>query len=240
MNIEQTDISPMDLLGPRLRERFPEITGGKVSGTSYTVCIEAGTQPAPFMKEFDGFVKAFLAANVDKDTSYQFKIEQDEGSANPHLVNIITYNDPDSGYHVEVVADGEQHRLFVVDVLGATGVYSVYNSDFEAVGFMNMKTVQGSTEPDYGDGRPFPNFSDPSLWEAKGELVEKYLNQILGQIALQIDTEYRKGVVDVEDEGDLVYYPSVFGVSVEELKAAAAVVGPSIGALEDYFKPRVR
>jgi hypothetical protein len=240
MSIEQTDISPMDLLGPRLRELFPEITGGKVSGTYYTVQIASGVQPASFMKAFDGFVKAFLAANGDKDTSYQFKIEQDEGSANPHLVNFITYNDPDSGYHVEVLADGELHRLFVVDVLGATGDYSVYNSDFEVAGFMNMKAVQGSTEPDYGDSRPFPNFSDPLLWEAKGELVETYLNQILGQISLQIETAYRKGNVNIEDEGDLVYYPSVFGVSVEELKAGVAAVGASIGALEDNFRTRVR
>ncbi|RZK43336.1 MAG: hypothetical protein EOO90_03495 [Pedobacter sp.] len=233
MSIEQTDISPMDLLGKRLREQFPEITGGSVSARHdfFTVEIVQGTANAPFTKALDTFLKDYLSRFGDPEQEYQFTLQKGR-----QLVNILRYNDPEHGYHVEVLAEGKLHRLFVVDVMGATGDFSVYNEDFELLGAMNMKKVFERTDPDYGDDRPHPNFSDSGAWEATGELVQTYLNQIVGQVSLQIDAEYRKGLVDIEDEGDLVYYPSVFNVSVEQLKDGVREVGPTIGALEDYFQ----
>jgi hypothetical protein len=232
MSIEQIDVSPMDLLEQRLKAEFPEIV--KIEGSKATDFFELevaeGTQAAPFMKAFDGFVKEYVSMHGDKEIEYQFTIYRGR-----ELLNVLTYNDPGRGYHVEVLADGKLHKLFVVDVMGATGDFSVFNEDFELVGGMNMKSLDSRTEADYGDDRPFPNFREPAMWEARGELVDAYLNQILGQITLQMDSEYRKTQIDIEDESDLVYYAAELDVSVEQLKEAAGKVGPVMGDIEDYF-----
>lgn len=184
MSIQQTDVSPMDLLGKRLRDEFPAITGGSVSARNdfFTVEIAEGTDHTPFTKALDEFLKTYLSEYGNPEEEYQFTIQKGR-----QLVNILRYNDPEHGYHVEILADGKLHQLFVVDVMGATGDFSVYNENFEVVGVMNMKKIYERTEPDYGDDRPFPNFGDATLWEGSGELVETYLNQIIGQISLQLN-----------------------------------------------------
>ena len=79
--------------------------------------------------------------------------------------------------------------LCVVDVLGATGDYTVFNDDFETVGFLNMKdTSARRTGPDYGNDRPFPNFGNSSLWEASNSELSSVLGDIVGQIAAQLKT----------------------------------------------------
>jgi hypothetical protein len=232
MSIEQTDVSQMDLLEQRLQAEFPQII--KIEGSKATDFFELevteDTEVAPFMKAFDEFVKNYIAENGDDDIEYQFTIYRGK-----ELLNVMTYNDPGRGYRVEVLAEGKLHKLFVVDVMGATGDFSVYNEDFELVGSMNMKCRMPMEDDEFDDGRQFPNFKEPSMWEARGELVELYLNQILGQITLQLDAEYRKTEIDIEDEGDLVYYAAELNVSIDELKDAASKVGPLIGALEDYL-----
>ncbi|MFI5452225.1 hypothetical protein ACHMWN_08720 [Pedobacter sp. UC225_61] len=181
--MEQTDVSPMDLLAQRLRAKFPEIISGSVvAGNQYfEINIAEGTETAPFMKDFDGFVKEYLVAYGDKETEYDFKINRGR-----ELINILSYNS-DRGYLVEVTMNGKSQSLFVVDVQGATGDYTVFNDDFETVGYMNMRdTSEPRTEPDYGDDRPFPNFNDSSLWEASNIELGYVLKEIVEQIAEQL------------------------------------------------------
>lgn len=233
MSIEQTDISPMDLLGKRLREAFPAITGGSVSARNdfFIVEIAENTDNAPFTKALHGFLKDYISKYGDPDEQYQFTIKK-----GGQLVNILMFNDPGYGYHVELLVNGNLQKLFVVDVLGVSGDFSVYDSDFEFLGVMNMKPLAEPLEGGYGDEHPRPNFRDAGLWEASGELVETYLNQIVGQISMQLHAAYREGMVDVNQESDLVYYASVFNTSVDGLKEAVVQVGPTVGALEDYFR----
>lgn len=186
MSMQQTDVSPMDLLGQRLREKFPEITGGSASaGNDYFhIEIAEGTEDAPFMKALDGFVKEYLTAHGDPEIEYNFSIDRGH-----QLVNVITYNSDDRGYLVDVRLDGKSQSLFVVDVQGATGDFTVFNDNFETVGFINMKDtgVTGS-DPDSGDERPFPNFGDSSLWEASNIGLTSALREIIEQIAAQLGT----------------------------------------------------
>lgn len=182
--MEQTDVSPMDLLRQRLRARFPEIVSGSVSGGNqdFEINISEGTEAAPFMKAFDRFVKEYLEAYGDRETEYDFTINRGR-----ELINILSYNS-DRGYLVEVTMSGKSQSLFVVDVQGATGDYTVFNDDFETVGYMNMRdTNEVRTEPDYGEDRPFPNFSDSSLWEASNMELGYVLKEIVEQISAQLD-----------------------------------------------------
>ena len=196
LSMEQTDVSPMDLLGQRLRTKFPEIISGSVSAGNeiFEINIAEGTQAAPFMKAFDGFVKEYIEANGDPETEYDFRINRGR-----QLVNIISYNS-DRGYLVDVKLNGTMQTLFVVDVQGATGDYTVFNDDFETVGFMNMRdTSEARTEEDYGDDRPFPNFRESSLWEASNFELSSVLKEIVEQISAQLDTGEE---IDSKGSGD--------------------------------------
>ena len=195
LSMEQTDISPMDLLGQRLRAKFPEIISGSVSeGNQYfQINIAECTEAAPFMKAFDSFVKEYLTAYGDRETEYDFNI-----SRGRELINIITYNSDDRGHLVDVQLNGKMQSLFVVDVLGATGDFTVFNDDFETVGFIYMRdTTPPQTETDYGDYRPFPNFGDSSFWEASSSELTSVLKDIIEQIAAQLDT-----CVEIDDDTD--------------------------------------
>lgn len=185
LSMEQTDVSPMDLLGQRLRAKFPEIISGSVCGGNqyFQINIAEGTEAAPFMKAFDSFVKEYLTPYADRETEYDFNI-----SRGRELINIITYNSDDRGNLVDVKLNGKLQSLFVVDVLGATGDFTVFNDDFETVGFIHMRDLNPPrTELDYGDNRPFPNFGDSSLWEASNTELSLVLKDIVEQIADQID-----------------------------------------------------
>lgn len=186
LSMEQTDVSPMDFLGQRLRAKFPEITSGSVSAGNefFEINIAEGTEAAPFMKAFDGFVKEYIEAYGDKEKEYDFTINRGR-----ELINVISYNS-DRGYLVNVKVDGKMQTLFVVDVMGATGEFTVFNDDFETVGFMNMRDISPQrTEPDYGDDRPFPNFGDSSLWEASNSELSFVLKEIVEQIDEQLSSK---------------------------------------------------
>lgn len=185
LSMEQTDVSPMDLLGQRLRTKFPEIISGSVSAGNefFDINIAEDTEAAPFMKAFDGFVKEYIQAYGDAETEYDFRINRGR-----QLVNIISYNS-DRGYLVDVKLKGKMQTLFVVDVQGATGDYTVFNDDFQTVGFMNMRDMRDAlTEPDYGDDMPHANFGDSSLWEASNTELSSVLKEIVEQISAQLDT----------------------------------------------------
>jgi len=184
LSMEQTDVSPMDLLGQRLRTKFPEIISGSVSTGNefFDINIAEDTEAAPFMKAFDGFVKEYIEAYGDAETEYDFRINRGR-----QLVNIISYNS-DRGYLVDVKLKGKMQTLFVVDVQGATGDFTVFNDDFQTVGFMNMRDMNApGTEPDYGDDLPPANFGDSSLWEASNNELSSVLREIVEQISAQLD-----------------------------------------------------
>jgi len=236
MSIQQTDISPMDLLGIKLKDEFSEVIGGSFSPGHdlFTINLARGKRPVNVVvKELHGFLKSYILRNGDKETQYEFTIHE-QG----RLVHILRFNDPDEGYHVEILVGGRLQRLFVDSGMGANGYFMVFNEDFQKIGEMSMKPLEGNDKADYGNGLPYPNFNDSSLWRGTGEVVETYLNQIIGQIALQIEAAYRKAKVDIGEPTDVSYYAQVFGVSGEELTEAAWKIGPTLGALEDHFRSR--
>ncbi|RZK60227.1 MAG: hypothetical protein EOO91_02275 [Pedobacter sp.] len=183
--MQEIDVSPMDLLCQRLKGTFPEIIECSVAaGNQYfDVDIAEGTQPAPFMKTFDGFVKEYLDDYGDNETEYDFKITRGR-----ELINIITYNNPERGYLVDVTLNGKLQTLFVVDVMGATGEFTVFNDDFETVGFMNMRGATSElTDLIYDSDWCFPNFSDSSRWEASNHELDMVLEEIIAQIAEELE-----------------------------------------------------
>lgn len=181
MSIMQTDISPMDLLGQRLRDRFPEITSStSMAGNEYFVIeIACATDAAPFMKEFYGFVKQYLDMNGDTEIEYSFTIYRGN-----ELVNIITYNSESSGFRVAVDLNGDRQSLYVVDVMGATGIFTVFDADFGTVGYLSMKEevpLDLLTEEDMQT--PLVNFNDSSLWTASNDTLASVMHEIIAQIS---------------------------------------------------------
>jgi len=186
LSMEQTDVSPMDLLVQGLKSNFPEIIGIWVSAGNefFEISIAEGTEAAKFMKAFDGFVKEYIQAYGDAETEYDFRINRGR-----QLINIMSYNS-DRGYLVDVRLNGNMQTLFVVDVQGATGDYTVFNDDFQTVGFMNMRDTRDAlTEPDYGDDQSQANFGDSSLWEASNTELSSVLKEIVEQISSQLENE---------------------------------------------------
>ena len=183
MSMQQIDVAPMDLLCQRLKANFPEITAcsATTGNEFFWVTIAEETKDAPFMKAFDQFVKSYIEAYGNRETGYGFRI----GRSN-QLVNIISYNQ-ELGYRVDAKLGGRMQSLFVVDVQGATGNFTVFDDDFNTVGYMWMREddAQG-VEGDMEGEPPHPDFTDWSLWAASNDKLRAVLYQIVTQVAEQI------------------------------------------------------
>jgi hypothetical protein len=123
----------------------------------------------------DALIKDFLEVHGDPETIYGFSI-----NCGRTLVNNIRYNDPEHGHRVELTLKGKKESLFVVDVLGATGEYSIFNRDFEYLGDMYMRLSR--VEEDYGVF-VMPDWSRPEKWKATAKLIRPYVKKIVEQIA---------------------------------------------------------
>lgn len=182
MSMQQMDVSPMDLLCERLKSNFPEIRecSATAGNEFFWITIAEETKDAPFMKAFDSFVKPFIEAYGDRETGYDFRIGRER-----ELVNIISYNQ-DRGHLVDVKLEGRMQSVFVVDVQGATGDFTVFDDDFNIIGYMCMRETGAPVEEESEEERPFPDFSDCSLWQASNSQLGSVLHQIIAQIAAQM------------------------------------------------------
>ena len=171
----------MGQLSTYLKNRFAEISSITESsdGTYFMVDFAAGTEKLNLViKEMDALIKKFLAVHGDPETAYGFNI-----NCGRRLVNNIWYNDPDFGHRIELQFKGRKEKLFVADVMGATGEYSIFNEDFEYLGDMYMPASR--EEEDYGIFI-FPDWSRPEKWKGTTKLIRPYVKKIVEQIAASL------------------------------------------------------
>jgi len=164
----------MDQLSNHLKNRFAQISAITESsdGTYFMVDFAPDTAKLNLLiKEMDAFVKGYIAVNGDPDQAYGFNI-----NCGRKLINNIWYNDPEFGHRIEMQLCGRHQKLFVVDVMGATGDYSVFNQDFEYLGELYMFATE--EEEDYGIFAE-PDWSSPNKWTASTKLLKPYLKRIV-------------------------------------------------------------
>lgn len=206
----------MKALKGMLKEQFPQIQEMDHSDDYDHFDIEIMTnQPRSFLKSLNEYLGRFLLDYGDKETIYSFKIQRGR-----ELLDILRFND-DNVFYIEMEIDGKLRKVRVLDVMGATGDYSVFNEDFERLGTF------------YTDGAV--NFSDISEWETNDELLKPYLDEIIHKIAEQIKIG-EEDSINPDDPLDLEFYSEQFEISPEELKEAIESVGTSIFAIRKYLQ----
>jgi len=167
----------MDQLSSFLKKRFAQINAiTESSDGSYFMVDFASATPKLnlLVKEMDAFVKGYIAVHGDPTEAYGLNI-----NCGGRLVNNIWYNDPDYGHRIEMQINGRRQKLFIVDVLGATGDYSVFNQDFEYLG--NMYMFATKEEEDYGIF-PDADWSRPEAWRTSTQLLKPYLKRIIKEV----------------------------------------------------------
>ncbi len=228
MSIKQLDIMPMDLLAQRLRELFAQITTLEASEDNdrFEIKITEDCDASLFMNELDAFVKPYIKLHGSKKHPYHFII--DRGT---QLINIIGYNDPFHGYQAKAMIGQEMQQLYVIDVLGDTGYFSVFNRKFENLGEVYMK---GSDDYSEGYDQPRSDFRKPELWLGTSEILKSVVKEII--ISADEETAKKQPLeLDVDNKEDVRTWAVYFDVSVGQLEAAVRNVGPSLVKLGRYF-----
>ena len=169
-----------------MKERFAQISGITESsdGTYFMVDFSANTQKMNLVvKEMDAFIRGFLAIHGDPKTAYGFNI-----NCGRQVINNIWYNEPNYGHRIELAIKGRHQKLFLVDVLGATGDYSVFNQDFEYLGDLYMPI--GKVGDDHYDHSVFPDWSKPEKWRATTKLLRPYLEKMISLVGQSLEKPY--------------------------------------------------
>lgn len=167
----------MDQLSTFLKNRFAQITAVTESsdGTYFMVDFAQGTEKLNLLiKEMDAFIKGYLAVHGNPKEAYGFNI-----NCGGKLINNIWYNDPEYGYRIAMQLNGRHQKLFIVDVMGATGDYSIFNQDFEYLGDMYM--FADEEEEDYGIFIA-PDWTRPEKWRTTTKLIKPYLTAIINRV----------------------------------------------------------
>lgn len=200
-----------------LLEQFPSIKSVKHSDDfeEFDIEIKKDTKPRPFIKALNEYLGRFLLDYGDQESIYSFKIQ-----CGRELMDILRYND-DTVFYFEMEIDGKLKKLRVLDVMGATGDYSVFNEDFENLGTF------------YTEGAV--NFGNASEWVTNDEQLKPYLTEILIRIAEQIQNSDADSI-DPDNPFDMEFYAEQFEISPEELKKVIGSVGTSIFAITKYLQ----
>jgi len=179
----------MEQLSMYLKTRFGQINAitESTDGTYFMVDFAADTQGLHLLvKEMDAFIKGYIAIHGNPEEAYGFNI-----NCGGKLVNNIWYNDPTYGHRIEMQLKGRHQKLFIADVMGATGDYSVFNQDFEYLGDIYMFADQA--EKDYGVFVR-PDWNRVDRWRATTKLLQPHLAKIIAQVQRSME---RKKVLKI-------------------------------------------
>lgn len=210
--------SSMDSLKGMLQEQFPEIVRiVTYEGLEdFDVEIEENTVAPPFVKALNEYLGRFILDYGDPEASYNVTIQRGR-----ELIDILRYNDPDTEHYIEIEMDGNPTRLRIVDVLGCTGDYSVFNENFENLGFF-------FTEDDV-------YFGDASSWQTNQDGLKPYLEEIVRKIENKVHKSGSENI-DPNDPLNMEFYAEQFEISTEELKKAIESAGTSIFAITKFLQ----
>ncbi|WP_276090433.1 hypothetical protein [Pedobacter sp. JY14-1] len=137
----------MQCLKEKLLTRFPFIVAVDANQdlNLFDIRLDPSVQhTAPLVRELYTYFESYLQIYGNTKEGYLFTIYQ-----GGQVIDGLSFNLPDHQYHITIDIDGKIEQLRIVDVMGATGEYSVYNSDFERLGTISTDTFPLFTPGDH-------------------------------------------------------------------------------------------
>jgi len=242
METNNIDLHHMETLGHHLRAKFPEINE-ITAGTGFSwfiVYINDMVNLAPFVKALHEYLDSYIAEHGDPKEEYDFSVKRGN-----ELIDILHYNNPDAAHLITMELFGRTQHLRVQDVMGATGDYTIFNEDFEKLGYLSAG-VSPAMNPDGSLVNPddmdnfyddvYADFSDPAIWQISPEELKPYLNEILEKVQEQINSKSQSLEVNVDDPEDLAFWAKQFELSETDLRKAVLAAGKSIDDITSYLQ----
>jgi len=210
----------MGSLDSLLKSQFKEIkeVNPFLDLQRFEIYIDPACNPeSPFVKALDAFLGPFVSEHGEVDLPYYFEIHRER-----ELLDILRYNDPESEYHIRMEINGKLQDLRILDVMGATNDYTIFNADFEKIGHFFTEGVA--------------HFVPAEHWQTNDPQLKPYLDEIIRRMGEQIGTESEVMEVDVNDPDDVDFWAEQFEITAPELMRAVRTAGKSIDAITQYLQ----
>lgn len=242
MDAKIVDLHNMETLGRLIKSSFPvEKIEVILDYTDFAIYFdESVTNKSAQVKAVYEFIKPYVSEHGNPKEQYMFRFYRDR-----ELIDISHFNDPYAAYQITIELFGKTQTLRVQDVLGATGDYTIFNENFEAVGYLSAsisppKNEDGSlANPDYMDDfydEVYPDFSDPDIWQISPDEFKPYLNQILEKLQEDMNSTAEPLVLNVDDPEELAFWAEQFQISERDLRKAIFAAGKSIDDITAYLQ----
>ena len=220
METQIVQLHNMESLDRLLKAEFPAI--GKVKAyhelARFDIYIDKDCDPvAPLVKALDKYLGPFVAEYGEVELPYYFEIHREN-----ELLDILRYNDPESEFYIAIEIDGKVQMLRILDLMGGTRDYTVFNSDFEKLGHFFSEGPANFVEADY--------------WQTNDEQLKPYLEEIISKIGEQLNGNAGQDEVNVDDPLDLAFWAEQFDISITELKKAVLAAGKSVDSVTAYLQ----
>lgn len=242
MATKNTNPHNMEPLGHHLKAKFPEISE-ITAGTDFTWFIintNADVNSAPFVKALNEDLERYVTEHGNPKEEYDFTVKR----AN-ELIDILHFNNPDAAHLITLNLFGRTQNLRVQDVMGATGDYTIFNEDFEKVGYLSAgvappTNADGSlVNPDDLDNfndEVYVDFSNPNIWQISPEELKPYMNEILEKVQEDIGNNAESLEVNVDDPEDVAFWAEQFELSEADLRKAVLAAGKSVDDITAYLQ----
>lgn len=209
-----------------------------VDDTYFEIELPASvTDKSGFVKAVHEVIKDYVEKYGDPEEPYQFSFQQGR-----ELVDILHFNDPPAAYYIRMELFGKEQDLRIQDVLGATGDYTIFDSDFKCLGCISAVGVPPTQEELADDPEAFysdvvyPDFTNPAIWKASTEKLEPYLGRILEKVREEMERNYTPDRVNVDDPEDLSFWAEQFEISEQDLRKAVLASSDSIDDITAYLQ----
>lgn len=232
----------MEALGGLLRSAFPlENVVVSAQDSHFEVHFKTSVvDTAPQVKAIHDYVKENLLEHGDPKEAYQFNFYHDH-----QLIDILHFNDPDAAHYITIELSGKMQNLRIQDVLGATGDYTIFNEDFQQIGWLSAVaepparldvSLLDPDSTDFYSDQIYPNFNNPAIWQIEPEALKTYLPEILSKVLEEINSKAESFEVDVDDPADVAFWAEQFEISEADLRKAILAAGKSIDDITSYLQ----
>lgn len=171
---------------------------------------------APVIKALNKYLGPFVAEHGEVEQAYYFEIHREN-----ELLDVLRYNDPGSEFYINIEMNDNLHTLRILDVLGATNDFTVFDEDFERLGSFY---AEGAAEFKPGDH-----------WHTDDEQLTPYLDEIVTKIGEQ-ENDHIEMEINIDDPAELSFWAEQFAISETELRKAVFAAGKSVLALTSYLQ----
>ena len=242
METKIVDLHNMETLGRLIKSIFPvEKVEVILDNTDFAIYFdESVTNKSVQVKAVYEFIKPYVSEHGNPKEEYMFRFYRDH-----ELIDILHFNDPYAAHEITIDLFGNTQTLRVQDVMGATGDYTIFNENFEAVGYLSASVSPPTNEdgslvnPDDMEGfydDVYADFTNPAIWNISPDELKPYLNEILNKVREDINNKYEPEEVDLDDPKDVAFWAEQFELSEADLRKAVLAAGKSIDDITAYLQ----